>query len=314
MLSESCIMISMKTTQIPYPELAKIFHFKNEIFLKREDQHKYGSHKGRSIPVMIKKYFKENKLTDFVISSSGNAGLAGINSVQSHNINNPTKLKLKVFIGQNIDAEKLKTILATINDPRITLEQVDNPKQSAFLLDKSGEAKLLRQSTDDNALAGYFELAEELSKIPKLSAVFIPTSSGTTAQGLGDAFTKLKINPQIHIIQTPACHPIFDEVVKDTRYKIQTTSDLRDEITSIAGAIVDKVGFRKDKVYDIVKKSSGMGWIASDEEIKEVINLLEDQIHLKISPNSALSIVGLKKALDAGWKIDGNVVCLITGM
>jgi len=298
----------MKTTQIPYPELAKIFNFKNEIFLKREDQHKYGSHKGRSIPVMIKKYFKENHINDFVISSSGNAGLAAINSVQSHNINNPTKLKLKVFIGQNIDAEKLKTILATINDPRVTLEQVANPKQSAFLIDKSGEAKLLRQSTDDLALEGYFELAEELSKIPKLSAVFIPTSSGTTAQGLGVAFLKLKLNPQIHIIQTPVCHPIVD------LFSQHITQNPKPITQSLANAIVDKVGFRKEKVAEIVKKSNGMGWIGNDEEIKEVINLLEDEIHVKISSNSALSIVGLKKALDAGWKIDGNVVCLITGM
>jgi threonine synthase len=195
-------------------------------------------------------------------------------------------------------------------------------------MDKDGKAKLLRQSIDDNALTGYTELAEELSKIPNLSAVFVPTSSGTCAQGLGEAFKQLNLNPQIHIVQTPACHPIVDGIratvygnnEQDTRYKIQDTNNDDDEnndthqISSLAGAIVDNVAHRKDKVAEIVKNSGGAGWIATDEEIKEVINLVEDTCQVKISPNSALSVVGLKKAIDNGYKFVGPVVCLVTGM
>jgi len=318
---------NMKTIQMPYSGLAHALGLQQDVFLKREDQHKYGSHKGRSLPGMIKFYFKENNLSNFVISSSGNAALAAIHSVQTHNRNNPEKIRLTVFIGQNIAPQKMKTILAVLDDANIKLEQVERPKQSAFLMDKDGKAKLLRQSTDDNALTGYYELAEELSKIPELSAVFVPTSSGTCAEGLGEAFTQLGLNPQIHTVQTPACHPIVDSITQVTSSKLplglssgrrQVTNyddeDNDDTPTSLAGAIVDNVAHRKDKVAEVVKKSGGAGWIASDDEIKEIINLVEDNCQLKISANSALSVVGLKKAVDAGYKFTGPVVCLITGM
>jgi threonine synthase len=296
----------MKTIQQSYPELANALNIP-DVYLKREDLHKYGSHKGRSLPIMIKKYSKVGPYTstiggpyqEFVISSSGNAALAAIHAVQAHNRNNTEKIKLKVYIGQNINPEKLKVLMAVIEDANISLEQVDNPKQEAYLEDKSGTKKFLRQSTDDLALEGYFELAEELSKIPNLEAVFVPTSSGTTAQGLHEAFKKLNCQVQIHIVQTTACHPMVD--------------DTKNTETSIADAIVDNIAHRKEKVLEILKNSKGNGWIATDEEIKNAINLVEDTCKVKISPNSALSVAGLKKSLENNWKFSGPVVCLITG-
>ncbi len=296
----------MKTVQMPYAELARALGVK-EVYLKREDQHKYGSHKGRSLPLMIKKYFKEENQAEFVISSSGNAALAAVEAVQAHNRNNDSKLRLTVFVGQNINAQKMKKLIAIIEDPLIKLEQVENPKQSAFQMDKDGKAKNLRQSTDDAALEGYFELAEELDKIPNLSAIFIPTSSGTTAQALGEAFGKLSQKPQIHIVQTTACHPIASVIASDEAKQSSTT-------TSIADAIVDHVAHRKEKVVEVIKNSHGSGWIVNDEEIKNAIKLIKNACNLAISPNSALSVAGLTKAVQNNFKWEGAVVCLITGL
>jgi len=296
----------MKTIQMPYAELARALGVK-EVYLKREDQHKYGSHKGRSLPLMIKKYFKEACATEFVISSSGNAALAAVEAVQAHNRNNESKLRLTVFVGQNINPQKMKKLITIIEDPLIKLEQTENPKQSAFQIDKDNKAKNLRQSTDDAALEGYFELAEELDKIPNLSAIFIPTSSGTTAQALGEAFAKLSQKPQIHIVQTSACHPMVD-ALKLTTYNLQLTTG------SLADAIVDHVAHRKEKVVEVIKNSHGSGWIVNDEEIKNAIKLVKDSCNLAISPNSALSVAGLAKAAQSGCNWPGAVVCLITGM
>ena len=147
----------------------------------------------------------------------------------------------------------MKKLIAIIEDPLIKLEQVENPKQSAFQMDKDNKAKNLRQSTDDAALEGYFELAQELDKIPDLSAIFIPTSSGTTAQALGEAFAKLSQKPQIHIVQTTACCPIASVIARSeeraTRQSISNTS------TSIADAIVDHIAHRKEKVMEVIKNS-----------------------------------------------------------
>lgn len=288
---------------MPYSKLSRALGLEYDVYLKREDQHKYGSHKGRSIPLMIKKYFKEDNITKFVISSSGNAAIAAVYAVQAHNRNNPIKIKLTIFIGQNINPDKLKILLTIINDPNIKLEQVEKPKQRAFQMDKSSEAKLLRQSTDDKALEGYLELAEELIKIPNLSAVFIPTSSGTTAEGLGNAFLNFKKNIQIHIVQTTSCHSMIEMIEK--------TEIIKEK--SLADAIVDKIAYRKENVAKIIEQTNGHAWVASNQEIKEVIELIKNTCQTKISNNSALSVVGLKQALEKKWKFSGPVACLITG-
>ncbi len=293
----------MKTPQKPYGELAKKLGLP-ELWFKREDLHPYGSHKGRSIPQMIKEYAKLGS-TQFVISSSGNAALAAIIAVQKHNQNNPTHVTLSVYVGQHIDAEKLTRLQKEINDNRITIEQVENPKQMAFQAEKNSatEIKNLRQSTDDLALRGYAELAEDLSKIPNLEAVFVPSSSGTTAQALGEAFIKMNFPIQIHIVQTTKCHPIAE--VFDTTFT--------PEENSLAAAIVDKIAHRKDKVVEAIKNTHGSGWIVTNSEIENAMDLIKENTDFTVSPNSALSLAGLLKAQQHDWKWTGAVACLITG-
>lgn len=301
----------MKTPQENYQKLNDLLGL--NIYLKREDLHKFSSHKGRSIPNMIKKYYKENNIKNFVISSSGNAALASIYSVLNHNLNNEEKINLTVFVGKNINKNKFDRLIAVVNNQsNISIEQVENPKQSAFQMDKANKAKNLRQSTDDNALTGYEELAKELIRIPNLKAIFIPTSSGTTAQALGETFIKLftekKIDsiPQIHIVQTSSLNTIAKEINK---------SKSKDEL-SLADAIVDKIAHRKIKVLEIIKKSSGYAWIINNEEIKNAQNILKDTCGLSISANAILSLAGLIQAQNNNWKFskEDSLVCLITGL
>ncbi|MFA4831000.1 MAG: PLP-dependent lyase/thiolase [Patescibacteria group bacterium] len=333
----------MKTPQQSHPKLASAIGVP-EIYLKREDQHKYGSHKGRSIPLMIKTYHEQG-WNNFVISSSGNAALAAILAAQAHNKNKPNDLlSLKVFAGKKIDAEKLKLLMNTASGVhsqkfiansqlqvtsyklQVTIIQTDRPKQAAFQIDKEGKAKNLRQSTDDTALLGYHELAQELDKIENLQAIFIPTSSGTTAQGLGETFERLKNKPQIHVIQTESCNPIAITLnVIPAQAGIQESHDadwIPDQAghdksggtrPSIAGAIVDKIAHRKNKVIEIIKNSRGSGWIVSDDEIKGAMKLVKQTTGIEISPNSAISIAGLKKAVESGYRFNGPIVCLVTG-
>lgn len=291
---------SMKTPQQTYPELNDALG--TEVYLKREDLHKYKSHKGRSIPLMIKKYAKEG-VTHFVISSSGNAAIAAGLGVENHNRNNPDRqVTLDIFIGQHID-EKKKTVLEReLTSDHITIKQVERPKQEAFQMDKEGKATFLRQSTDDLALEGYEGLAKDLSKIPNLQAVFIPTSSGTTALALAQSFKLMEKQIQVHVVQTTAVHPIAE--VFDSNGNTDT---------SAAGAIVDKVAHRKDAVIEAIQESKGHGWIVTDEQIKNARKIVRDTTKVDISPNSALAVAGLQKALENNWKWDGPIVCVITG-
>lgn len=296
----------MLTPQLKYPKLASALKLSGDLYFKREDLHPFGSHKGRSIPLMITRYAKAG-WTNFVISSSGNAALAALLAVKGYNAKHKkAPLTLKIFVGKKIAKDKQRMINdKTINDKNISINQVANPKQQAFLLEKSGLAKNLRQSTDNSALAGYEELAKELTKIKNLAAIFIPTSSGTTAEGLFLGFKNLNLKPQIHVVQTEACHPIASGF--NPKLTAVNTS------TSLASAIVDKVAHRKEAVIKAAKANGGAGWIIDDKEIKAAMRLAKKYARINISPNSALSLAGLKKAILDGWKFNGAVVCLITG-
>ncbi len=283
----------MITPQQEVPQLAKRLGVPS-LYLKREDLHPFGSHKGRSIPYMIRQYAGGGQKR-FAISSSGNAALAALSYINEYNTKfTEDPLMLDIFVGQNIDQDKLNILKEKITDPGFTLIQTDRPVQSVHMLNKKGEAKALRQSNDPLALIGYQSLVDELSEINKVSAIFVPTSSGTTALALASKYP-------VHIVQTSACHPIAESL--DTKFESSETS--------IADAIVDKVALRKDSL----QKSLVGGWVVSDPEIIEAVKLVKDLTGIDISANSALSIAGLVKAQREGWQAGagGAIVCLITG-
>lgn len=318
--------------------LARALGLTAPLFLKREDLHPLGSHKGRSIPLMIEKY-AAGGARDFVISSSGNAALAAAISTAQK-----PELHLTIYVGKNIDKEKLSAILTRLggeesaghkvkdhspasqrvqddktNKKQIIVKQVTNPKQAAFLEEKSGRAKNLRQSTDDSALLGYFELAQELSPLNP-AAIFIPTSSGTTAQGLYEGFKKLGQKPHIYIVQTTDCHPLVAEIAsslaasrnnKNSRLSLPAGKQGGND--SLATAIVDKVAHRQAQIFKILKDTGGAGFVADNAEILNAIKLTRATEKIDLSPNSALAVAGLAQALKNKNRFSGPVVCLITG-
>lgn len=295
---------AMLTPQTPAKQLAKKIGLTVPLYLKREDLHPHGSHKGRSIPPMIKKYYQDG-WNSFCISSSGNAAISAAVTVNEYNKKNKNKkLKLNIFVGKNINAAKLQ-VLKKLANKNIILKKSANPKKSAFQMEKNKLAKNLRQSTDDLALVGYGALAKELARMKNLGAIFIPASSGTTAQGLREAFRQLKINPQIHIAQTPQVHPLADAF-----FDVYTPAKSG---RSLAEAIVDKTAHRREKVAEALKSSHGHAWICEDEEIKNAIKLAEKTENIIVSPNSALALAALLKALKSGWEFTGAIVCVLTG-
>lgn len=294
----------MQTPQTQAKQLAKALGLNTELYLKREDLHPQGSHKGRSIPVMLDSYIQKG-VTSFCISSSGNAAISAAIFVNEYNTKQKnTEINLKIFVGNNISEEKFKIIKKLCNKS-VLLQRTTNPKQSAFQMDKDGLAKNLRQSTDDTALTGYADLAKELVEIKNLNAIFLPTSSGTTAQALYEEFKKLKLQPQIHIIQTQNNHPIADAY---HLFPLKTST-----ITSIAGAIVDNVAHRKEKVVEALKISKGNAWVCENKEIRTAVALIKKTEKITISSNSALAIAGLAQAIQNKWRFDGAVVCILTG-
>lgn len=319
----------MVTPQISHEKLAKKLGLSSQLYLKREDLHPLRSHKGRSLPRMIEHYAKAGA-RDFVISSSGNAGIAAAMYCAKHNAEQPgDPYRLKVFIGRNIPDEK-RRILSEYASGAIQITQVDRPLQTFLQATKDPKVTGLRQSTDDVALEGYVELARELAKIPGLKAVFMPASSGTGAQGLYEGFKKIQAldadsvsgagfkMPQIHIVQTDSCHPIADALGASAVGESEgVLAKMRSMVSpkvqgSIADAIVDTVGHRKDALSKEVRESGGTAWIMTNDEIAKAVEVLREEGVLA-SPNGALAMAGISKALAAGWRWEGAVACVICG-
>ncbi len=290
----------MLTPQEKYPDLAQALAV-SSIFFKREDLHPYGSHKGRSIPLMIDKKISDG-YSHFAISSSGNAALAAGMHIRKLNKEKEEKITLEILAGNNINKNKLKK-LEDIRDSNILLSIQDRPLQALFMKTQDPSVQSLRQSNDEIALEGYESLAKELLQIADLKAVFIGTSSGTTAQALAQYFIANNKEVEVHVIQTTSCHPIADAFID---------SDGKNE-KSIADAIVDSVAARKNVLVPLIEKTGGSGWIVSNEEIKAAVELAKKHTDISISANSALSVAGLMQAAYTGRNWAGTVVCMICG-
>lgn len=322
-------MSSQITPHESYPQLALSIGVE-DLYFKREDLHPLGSHKGRSIPHMID-YGLEKGMRSFAISSSGNAALAAALYVKELNKNLEGKgenkkeskdhIVLDVLVGMKINPKK-RAKLDALKDKNIRVSAHERPLQMLFSKTQErpghpGEATShpLRQSNDDTALVGYTSLAEELLTIPNLRAVFVGTSSGTTAQALAAYFLNYassqkgrgKAPVEVHIVQTSSCHPLAEEFNEDS---VSTGGE--GEI-SIADAIVDHTALRKNKLIPIIERTDGSGWIVTNESISTAKELTKKHAGLVISPNSALSVAGLMNAVYTGRAWNGAVACLICG-
>ncbi len=291
----------MLTPLEAYPKLAAAIGAE-ALFFKREDLHPYGSHKGRSIPFMVDTYLKAGERR-FAITGSGNAALAAALYAKEINArNNPDEtIGLDIYMGNHAAPHKVEKI-KKLESEHIRLLIKERPLQALAQASQEG-ARSLRQSTDDTALAGYESLAYELSQDKKPYAVFIGTSSGTTAQALAKYFIGSKSPIQVHIVQTSSCHPMAEAF---------EPYDGPEE-DSVADAVVDKTAYRKDAVTPLVDKTGGRGWIVTNEEIEGAMEFASKHTGLGISPNSALSVAGAMKAAGMGFEFPGPVVCMICG-
>jgi len=238
---------------------------------------------------------------EFVISSSGNAALAALRYINKLNEQDKEKIKLTILVGKNIDENKYKKIINE-KDSNIEVIKTERPLKKLSEMTKDGTKISLRQSTDNSALLGYESLAEEIAKTENLEAVFVPTSSGTTAEALLNHFKDKGV--KINVVQTTSCHPIAENF--DTDF-----NEEENEI-STAHAIVDKIAHRKESVSEKLRQNKGIGLIVSNKLIEQSTALLKDE-KIKVTANGALALAGLIKSINKGIKYKGAIVCIIGG-
>jgi len=261
------------------------------IYFKCEFKNPTGSHKDRGFAIQIAK-LKKNGIQTAVISSSGNAAISAANYCKLAGIG------LTVFVSPHIDKNKL----AVLEKLDCKIIKTKKPVSEAVKYAQEFNAYNLRQSQDPIAPSGYEAIATEIIEEIIPDAVFIPVSSGTTLVGVASGFRKQKSRVQIHAVQTDVVHPIcglFDHDFKQTEAK------------SLADAIVAKYTPREDEVANIIKETSGFGWVISNEEMKKARKwlLFHD---LNCSYEGAAALAALWKAKNKDYNFQ-NPVCILTG-
>jgi threonine dehydratase len=257
-------------------------------WVKKEYENITGSAKDRSLFTQILFYYKEGK-RDFVISSSGNAGISAAYACQNLGCN------LVLYLSHQISqSKKDRMVKFAGNSTKIVYSA--NPLKECVKFANNTGAVLLRGSIDDIALIGFKDIAYELiEQLPDCTDIFIASSSGTTACGIALGYADKKIKcPRIHIVQTEYVNKLVGGDKKEGR--------------SVAEAIVDNVGYRAKQVREVMS----YGWIVPDDQI--IANSEELwELGYNCSYEGGLALGGYKMALDKGIKMDVPVI-ILTGV
>lgn len=270
---------------------------KENVFLKYEAANPTGSHKDRSFAYWISR-LKEERVSHAVISSSGNSAISAARYVGEAGI------RLTIFVSPHLSDEKrqrLDTAIGTNN--LIEVKEVFAAKREAFRFAKDTGAYFLRSSIDVLALQGYKTIAYELiEQVGDVDAIFVPTSSGTTLQGIYLGFldhAKHVQMPAFFAVQTTAIHPIAEEF----------DHDFVSEEKSLASSIIDRISFRKNEIVRILHETGGSGIVVSNNELKEMRDMFDFR-DLHFGWESLMTITALRKVKDV--ERFSKIVCLCT--
>lgn len=166
-------------------EFTPLVRVDNELWVKHEDQHPVGSHKGRSLAYQMSYYLAQGK-NKFVLSSSGNAAIAFLTLTTS-----PQSL---AFVSPDTDKNKLSYLQELKSEGKVLVSTIA-PTLASLLAKKFGYTDL-RPSQSQEAITGLSSLGFELwEQTPNISAdysIVSVTTSGGNMLGLFEAFAKLK--------------------------------------------------------------------------------------------------------------------------
>lgn len=252
----------------------------SNVWIKDESVHPTGTHKDRSFRYWVS-YLWSKGIRKAVIPSSGSAGRSANHFCKIAEIN------LTVF----------------------TKETTKTPKKDAIAFAREYAVINLRSSTDQNSIEGYktiaFELAEQLSDAEEL---FIPVSSGAALLGIYNGYKMLLKEkgismPRLYIVQTTRVHTMAS--MFDTDYVKEDKHDAR--------AIVDNIGYLRDKVVRAVQESKGSGYVISNSELKESVSAYASKLNKAHGNESFLTLAALKKHQERNPQYaNAKSVCLFT--
>lgn len=226
-----------------------------DLWLKREDLSPTGSHKARSLGLMVSD-LKARGISQAVISSSGNAAVAAAAYCSLAGI------RLLSLVSPRTPAVKLAALL---DQPQLVVVSAHPVALLHRAVTAWGMADL-RTSTNPLGAAAYRGIAAELVSEGAWRAVFVFANSGATALGIQEGFARLlpaAQRPQVHLVEASPGGEL-------------TRPWYGREDTLLASGVGD-LGTRRSRLAPrlrrAVRESGGRGWrvdLAAMEEVREL--------------------------------------------
>ncbi len=210
-------------------EFTRLEKRSDELFIKREDEHPLGSHKGRSLAYQLSR-LQANGKDKLTISSSGNAACAFLSLTPSKNS--------FAFISPKADQNKLAALLKLPTKGQIIVSE--SPRTFAnWLVNKHGFTDL-RPSQSDDAIIGLmslgFELFEQISDLSQDYSIFSVTTSGGNILGMYRAFKMLQEKGLLKSL--PRLFPVLLQDYKGGTLTAERTKELEKVISETNGQII----------------------------------------------------------------------------
>lgn len=157
----------------------------NKLWIKHEDFHPIGSHKGRSIAYQLS-VLRSIQAQKLVLSSSGNAAIALVKLNQF--------FPAFVFVSSRVDPAREAELLASEQTYTRCISTPFPRNFAHYLVNKHGYVDM-RPSQNDDAIVGLrtlgLELAEQLPDLDASYSIYIVTTSGANTLGMYQGFNLL---------------------------------------------------------------------------------------------------------------------------
>lgn len=267
-----------------------------EVYLKLDYMQPTGSFKDRGAFAMVNK-LKELGIKEVVEDSSGNAGAAFAGYCAAAGI------KCNIYLPESTSPGKIKQITAyKANVVKVPGTREDTAKAILKAAETTYYAShvynpLFFEGTKSLA----YEIYEQIG-IPDY--IVVPAGNGTMLLGVYKGFKEIGKLPQIIVVQSKNCAPIF------SKFKDQPVSEMT---ATAAEGIAIQAPKRIDEMIEAIKDSNGDVIAVEDEEVIKAQETL-GAMGIYIEVTSGAAVAGMLEYFKDEVTTNLTIVVPLTGM
>lgn len=268
---------------------------------------------------MVASVLKENRVTEYIVSTTGNIGVAYSRYLSEANIS------LYVFIPENSSKAQESEIGCFGQKVYRVKGDYSYAKKIASEFSKKFHITLAAGSFDPMRIEAKKTMVYEwLRLVPVFPSVYIQALSGGTGpigivKGCKELFDARLIQkmPRLILVQTDKCSPMADAWSEAKTKNFPIDWEKRYPVYQDPSTIIPTLATGNPVAYPVlsqmVYKSGGEIISFPEDKTIDVARLVAFEASVRIGPAAAIAVGGFLAALKAGAIADGDVVMLAIG-